>query len=96
MTYFVYILTDKPHGEVLVGSASDLREGIARDSVTEASNGSADGTRFETLVYFEILSDEAEAAQQTQRLMDATKQTIEDLIGRFNPQWKDLSGQIPF
>ncbi|MBG6156272.1 putative endonuclease [Labrenzia sp. EL_159] len=96
MAYFVYILADKPNGNVHVGSASDLREGIARDSAAAVSNGSADGTRFETLVYFEVLSDENEAIQQEQQLKSAPKQTINDMIARFNPQWKDLSGQIPF
>lgn len=67
MTYFVYILANKPHGAIYVGSARNLRNRIEqhragiRGSHTQKYN-------IKTLVYFEVHTDTVEAIHQEKRL----------------------------
>ncbi|MET1415663.1 GIY-YIG nuclease family protein [Roseibium sp. HPY-6] len=95
MTHFVYILANKPHGAIYVGSARNLRSRI--DQHKAGIPGShTQKYNIKTLVCFEVHSDTREAIQQEHRLKKWRREWKEDLIGRFNPNWKDISDQIPF
>ena len=95
MTYFVYILANKPHGAIYVGSARDLRNRVEQHKVGICGSHT-EKYNIKTLVYFEVHSDTTEAIQQEHRLKKWRRAWKEDLIGRFNPHWKDISDQIPF
>ncbi|MEM5585121.1 MULTISPECIES: GIY-YIG nuclease family protein [unclassified Roseibium] len=95
MPYYVYILANKPHGAIYVGSARDLRKRIEqhkvgiRGSHTEKYN-------IKTLVYFEVHDEVLDAVHQEKRLKRWRRDWKEELIAKVNPDWKDVSDQIPF
>ena len=94
MSHFVYILASRPHGAIYIGAASDLRPRIEQHRM-----GSVDGHtkkyQIHTLVYFEQ-HDTVEAAlireKQLKRWLRAWK---DELIGKHNPRWRDITDQIP-
>ena len=94
MTHFVYILASRPHGAIYIGAASDLRPWIEQHRM-----GSVDAHtkkyQIRTLVYFEQ-HDTVEAAlireKQLKRWLRAWK---DELIGKHNPRWRDITDQIP-
>lgn len=95
MTYYVYILANRPHGAIYMGSARDLRNRIdqhragIRGSHTEKYN-------IRTLVYFEVFDEVMDAVHRERRLKRWLRKWKEELIGKVNPEWRDISDQIPF
>ena len=95
MAFYVYILASKRNGTLYVGMTDDLARRI-----TEHKSGAFPGfTRkygVKTLVWFE--------AHQTRELAFARERALKkwnrkwklELIERLNPDWRDLSSDIPW
>ena len=94
MTGFVYILASRPYGAIYVGSTSNLRS-----RVEQHRSGAVDShTRkygIHTLVWFEIHETYREAAERERRIKKWKRLWKNDLIIAVNPDWQDLSGEIP-
>ena len=93
MTYWVYILANKPGGTLYVGVTNNL---IRR--VYEHREGLADGFTkrygIRTLVYFEAHEAIAVALQREKNIKHWSREWKIDLIVASNPEWRDLYEEI--
>jgi putative endonuclease len=91
---WVYILTNHPNGTLYIGVTSDLRHRI-----WEHRNGL--GSKFarryylHRLVYAEPHDDIRNAIQRETSLKRWPRAWKVDLITKQNPEWSDLSDQLP-
>jgi putative endonuclease len=92
--FFVYILTNRPRGVLYVGVTSDL---IRR--LTEHKGKLVPGfTRAHGIIllaYFEEYSSILEARAREAVLKRWRRQWKFDLIEKLNPEWDDLTDQLP-
>ncbi len=95
MTYFVYILANKPHGAIYIGSARDLRNRI-RQHLAGIPGSHTQKYNIKTLVYFEQYETTIDAIHRERRLKRWNRSWKEELIKQNNPDWRDISDQIPF
>ena len=90
MTYYVYILTNSYGNVMYVGVTNDL---VRR--LWEHRCGCVEGfTRrynVHKLVYFETTADVKEAIAREKQLKGWSRKKKDKLIGKVNPEWKDLS-----
>jgi putative endonuclease len=94
MAHFVYILASRPGGSIYIGAARHLRQRIEQHRM-----GSVDGHtkryQIHTLVYFEQ-HNTLEAARIRERQLKRWRRAWKDeLIVKYNPQWRDIADQIP-
>ena len=89
MTYYVYILASRSNGPLYIGVTNDLvrrayehREGLV-DGFTKTHG-------VKTLVFFESHDDIEHAIVREKRLKRWRRAWKIQLIGRDNPEWRDL------
>ena len=91
--YYVYILASRKNGTLYVGVTSDL---IKR--VWEHKNKLVEGftKKYNTdkLVYFEQTSDVESAISREKRLKKYNRKWKLELIGKANPEWRDLYSEL--
>jgi putative endonuclease len=91
---WVYIMTNRPNGTVYIGVTNDLHR-----RVWERREGTAScfARRYylKHLVYAEHHNDIAAAIQCETSLKRWPRAWKVDLIASQNPEWKDLSAQVP-
>jgi len=91
---WVYILTNRPNGTLYVGVTADLARRIAQHRA-----GTADSFtrryRLHRLVYAEPFPDIRAAIQREKTVKHWPRRWKIRVIRRVNPDWADLSGQIP-
>jgi len=94
VAHYVYILASRPGGAIYVGSTSDLRR-----RVEQHRSGAIDGhtTRYNIrrLVWFECHESYWDAAERERRIKRWARRWKDDLIMSVNPQWQDITAQIP-
>ena len=94
MTHFVYILANKPHGAIYVGSARDLRH-RAEQHKSGVVPGHTKKYNIKTLVWFEV-HETLEAALLREKQIKRWRRAWKDeLIEKNNLQWNDISSEIP-
>ena len=94
MTHFVYILANKPHGAIYVGSARDLRH-RAEQHKSGAVPGHTKKYNIKTLVWFEV-NETLEAALLREKQIKRWRRVWKDeLVEENNPHWNDISSEIP-
>ncbi len=94
LPYFVYILAARPHGAIYIGKADNLRTRIEQ----HRAGGVAAHTKkygIYTLVYFEVLETLETAYLRERKLKRWRRVWKDDLIASVNPEWRDLSAEIP-
>jgi len=91
---YIYILTNKNHTVLYTGVTSNLpnrmyehRTGFFKGAFTSKYN-------VDKLVYFEGFTRIEEAIAREKQIKGGSRQKKLDLINRFNPEWKDLTGAI--
>ena len=88
--YFVYILTNGDRHTVLyIGVTNDLEY---RASDHSLGRGSAFAKQYNVnkLIYFETFPDPQNAIAREKQLKNWSRAKKEALIGRANPEWRDL------
>jgi putative endonuclease len=95
MPYYVYILANKPHGAIYIGSARDLRNRLEQHAAG-IPGSHTQKYNIKTLVYFEIHNEVIDAVHQERRLKRWRRAWKEELIAKSNPGWRDIRDQIPF
>ncbi|QPH54401.1 GIY-YIG nuclease family protein [Pontivivens ytuae] len=95
MTRYVYILATRPRGPIYIGSAADLQRRMEQHRTSHAG---AHTSRYNirTLVWFEAHVDAVDALHREQRLKRWRRAWKDALIEETNPDWRDLSHDIPF
>jgi putative endonuclease len=91
--YYVYIVTNKPHGTLYIGMTNDL---VRR--IYEHRNSLIDGFtkryNLKRLVYFEVFDRVEEAIHREKRLKKWNRQWKIELIENSNLDWSDLYDEL--
>lgn len=93
MSYWVYIVTNKPFGTLYVGMTNDVvhrayqhREGLV-DGFTKRYG-------LKMLVYYEEHATALEAIQREKNIKHWPRAWKVDLVRKMNPEWRDLFDDI--
>ncbi|OHE79291.1 MAG: hypothetical protein A3G75_01770 [Verrucomicrobia bacterium RIFCSPLOWO2_12_FULL_64_8] len=90
MSYWVYIITNRPHGTLYVGVTGELERRIWQHK-TGALEGFSKRYALKRLVHFEQFREVTSAIDREKRIKGWLRQKKIDLITRTNPLWRDLS-----
>lgn len=95
MTFYVYIMTNKPKGVLYVGMTNNLiRRVYISACIYEHRNNIWEGFtykyRLKKLVHFEIFEDPLTAIQREKNIKHWVRGWKIKLIEENNPTWKDL------
>ena len=93
MSYWVYIVTNKPFGTLYVGMTNDVvhRAYQHRESLVD---GFTKRYGLKMLVYYEEHATALEAIQREKNIKHWPRVWKVDLIRRMNPEWRDLFDDI--
>ena len=93
---YIYIMTNKHNTTLYIGVTSDLlnrvnehKNKIYKKSFTARYN-------IDKLVYYEGFHSIEEAIIREKQLKGGSRKMKENLINKFNPDWKDISNGIDF
>jgi len=89
-SYWVYILTNKPHGTLYIGVTNSIDRRVWQHK-TKALDGFTKRYGLNRLVYLEELRDAADAIDREKELKGWLRRKKIDLIQKENPPWRDLS-----
>lgn len=89
-SYWVYILTNKPHGTLYIGVTNSLERRIWQHK-TKALDGFIKRYGLDRLVYFEEFRGAASAIDREKKLKGWLRRKKIGLIEKENPLWRDLS-----
>ena len=92
--YYVYILASRPYGALYVGATDDLRRRVEQHRAGAVSSHTK-RYGIHTLVWFETWPTREEALHRERRLKRYQRLWKQDLIVAVNPEWRDISDQIP-
>jgi len=87
--YYVYILTNKPHGALYIGVTGDLIKRIwqHKNPITKSFTSKYDVNK---LVYYEAYQDVTDAITREKQLKFWKRRWKIALIKKHNPYWYDL------
>ncbi len=89
-SYWVYILSNKPHGTLYIGVTNSLERRTWQHK-TGAKDGFAKRYGLHRLVYFEEFRDVTNAIRRETELKGWRRDRKIALIQQENPLWKDLA-----
>jgi putative endonuclease len=89
LTYYVYILTNRPNGTLYAGVTNDI---IRRVTEHRANIGSKFTTKYgiHRLVYFEAFEQIESAIHREKRIKTWNRAWKVRMILQTNPEWRDL------
>jgi putative endonuclease len=90
----VYILASKRNGTLYVGVTADAPRRIAEHQ-SDAVDGFSKRYGVHRLVYAEFHDTMLDAIQREKAIKKWRREWKIELIERANPEWRDLSGDIP-
>ena len=93
MSYFVYIMTNKPNGVIYIGVTNDLIRRVYEHN-HHLAKGFTDRYNLEKLVWFAQTDDVNSAIAREKQLKNWHRQWKLDLIEQMNPDWQDLYASI--
>ncbi len=90
---FVYIMANCVDTVLYIGVSSDL---VKRVYQHKNGTGSVFTAKYNVnkLVYFEVFDDIYNAISREKHLKKLSRSKKNELIGRFNPAWRDLSDEL--
>ena len=93
--YYVYILTNKNKGVLYTGVTDNLKERIYFHQNPEAYS-KAFTTRYNCfyLIYYEHFFEVDDAIKKEKQIKGWSRKKKEDLITKFNPDWRFLNDEI--
>ncbi|PLX37974.1 MAG: excinuclease ABC subunit C [Hyphomicrobiales bacterium] len=89
MTFFVYMISNRPKGTLYIGVTNDLAPRIweHREGIHE---GFSRRYALDRLVYYEGFPSVADAIHREKRLKAWNRAWKVELIEKSNPEWEDL------
>jgi len=91
--YYVYILTNKYNRMFYVGFTDDIQRRIGEHK-NKKYEGFTKKYNVDKLVYYETYSEIEEAQLREKRLKKWLRKWKKELVGKMNPEWKDLSKDL--
>ena len=93
MSYYIYIMSNKPNGVLYVGVTNNLIRRVYEHR-NHLVKGFTAKYNLEMLVWFEQTDDVNSAIAREKQLKNWHRQWKIDLIAQLNPNWHDLYGSI--
>lgn len=93
MTYYVYILANKPHGTLYVGVTNNLIRRIYEHK-NKLVEGFTERYNINLLVWYEVSASVESAIAFEKKLKRWRRDWKIELIENKNPKWLDLYGQV--
>ena len=90
----VYIMTNKSKSTLYVGVTSDLKRRVYEHKNHLIKGSFSDKYNLEYLVYYEFFDNIEEAIKMEKKLKGGSRGKKEELINKFNPEWRDLYEEI--
>ncbi|MFY0653144.1 MAG: GIY-YIG nuclease family protein [Cyclobacteriaceae bacterium] len=90
----IYILTNKNKTVLYVGVTSDLPTRIHQHKTKVFKSSFTTRYNVDRLVYYEVFHSIEEAIAREKQLKGGSRKKKEELIDKFNPEWKDLYSEI--
>ena len=94
MPHYVYILCSRPGGALYMGMTNDLRRRV-EEHRARAIPGHTARYNIRTLVWFESHATVREAFERERRIKGWRRSWKDQLIMSVNPEWRDLTVDIP-
>ena len=94
MAFYTYILASRPGGALYTGSTDDLRRRV-EEHRSGAVPGHTQTYKIHTLVWFEIHATREEAMRRERSIKRWRRAWKDQIIMETNPDWEDVSGDIP-
>jgi putative endonuclease len=91
---FVYIMTNKSKSTLYVGVTSNLKRRVYEHKNHLIKGSFSDRYNLEYLVYYEFFYSIEEAIKMEKKLKGGSRRKKEELINKFNPEWRDLYEEI--
>ncbi len=91
--YYVYFLTNWNNKVLYVGVTNDLKRRVYEHK-SEFVDGFTKKYHAHKLVYYEAGEDIEGVILREKQIKAGSRQKKVDLIKKFNPNWKDLSGEL--
>jgi len=88
--YWVYMLTNRSHKVLYIGSTSNLQQRVAQHK-QKAMGGFTAKYNINKLIYFESTNDAYAAVSRERQLKGWTRKKKNWLINSLNPEWEELS-----
>jgi putative endonuclease len=88
---WVYMMTNQHHNVLYVGVTSDIEQRVLQHKKHLYPDAFTAKYRCHKLVWFQEFGDIVEAIAQEKRLKRWRRAWKDELIGKLNPEWKDLS-----
>ncbi|EKD98468.1 MAG: hypothetical protein ACD_23C00416G0001 [uncultured bacterium] len=95
MGYFVYIMGSRPGGALYTGSTNNLRRRVEEHRSRQVPGHTAK-YNITHLYWFEEWPTYSEALQRELRIKGWKRAWKDKLILDANPEWRDVSADIPF
>lgn len=92
---FIYILTCKNHTVLYVGVTSNLQLRMEQHKAGKYKTSFTHRYNVNQLVYFEEFSSIVDAIAREKQIKAGSRQKKIDLINSMNPEWQDLTGDLP-
>jgi putative endonuclease len=93
MQHFVYIMASRPFGAIYIGRTRNLRARVEQHRAGLSQHTARYGIK--TLVWFEAHDGFAASIQREHALKRWRRAWKDELIARTNPDWQDVSAEIP-
>lgn len=93
MTHYLYILASRPGGALHIGRAGNLRQRLDAHRMGFVEQTKRNG--IQSLVWFEACEGYHASASREKQLKRMRRAEKARLIEDGNPDWRDLTAQIP-
>ena len=94
MVHFVYIMASRPGGAIYIGRSSNLRARVEQHR-SGAIAGHTCKYKIKTLVWFEVHEEFSTSLLRERRLKRWRRAWKDVMIAEVNPEWRDITIDIP-
>ncbi len=95
MPFYTYILSSRSRNAIYIGATRDLRRRVEQHRA-EAVNAHTKRYHIHLLVYFETYTSLEDALLREKRLKRWHGDWKDQLVASVNPNWRDISSEIPY
>jgi putative endonuclease len=89
---WIYILTNKNHTALYVGVTNNLRTRVWEHKSKRSPSSFTARYNVDKLIYYEEFEFIVDAIAREKYIKRKTRKWKEELIGKVNPEWKELRG----
>ena len=95
MPHFVYIMASRPCGAIYIGATSNLRQRVEQHR-SGLPGSHTDHYNIRQLVWFEEHADWISAFSRERQMKEWQRNWKVRLIVAVNPEWRDVTADIPY